>query len=55
MEWSTISGAFSDAWSVVTSCLTNISNNALLVVMLVCGTVLPMGFKLFKKAKRAVK
>lgn len=54
MVWSDITGALGNVWDVVTACMTQIKDNALLMAMF-SASIIPVGFKIFKRAKRAVK
>ena len=54
MDWTGISAALTNVWSVVDSCINFITGNAALM-MLFAASLVPVGFKLFKKAKRSVK
>lgn len=54
MTWETVSGALENVWSMVNSCVTFITSNTALLFLFVSSLV-PVGFKLFKKAKRSVK
>lgn len=54
LTWSTVSGAFTDAFSLVSSCMQFIVDNSVFVTLFALGLV-PLGFKILKKAKRAVK
>ena len=50
----TVTSALTQLWEVVTSCVTFISGNAILMVLLVASLV-AVGFKIFKKAKKAAR
>lgn len=54
LTWQTVSGSFTDAFSLVTSCMQFIVDNSVFVTLFALGLV-PLGFKILKKAKRAVK
>lgn len=49
-----VSGAMTDVGDLLTSCITMLAGQPILVVMLGCA-VAGIGLKLFKKAKGAVK
>lgn len=49
-----ITTALKTVWDIVESCVTFISDNPIMMVLLVAGMV-PVGFKIFKRAKRSVK
>lgn len=55
MEWTSVTDALAHAWSLLTSSLTQIAGNEVLMAMFVGGSLIPIGFKIFKRAKRAVK
>lgn len=54
LTWSTISGALANAWTLVDSAITFITTNDVFVVIFAAGLI-PIGFRIFKKAKRAVR
>lgn len=54
LTWSTISGALTNAWTLVDSAITFITTNDVFVVIFAAGLI-PIGFRIFKKAKRAVR
>ena len=54
MTWANITGALTNVWTVVDSCIDFIVDNPALMMLFAAGLV-PVGFKLFKKAKRSVK
>lgn len=54
MLWDDIIAALTNFWQVVTSCITFITTNAALMALF-AASLIPIGFKIFKKAKRAVK
>ena len=54
MNWDAISDALTNVWNTVSSCITFITGNAALM-MLFAASLVPVGFKIFKKAKRSVK
>lgn len=54
MTWEVISGALTNVWAIVTSCITFIVSNDLFLVLLAGGLV-PLGFKVFRVARRSVK
>lgn len=51
MEWIT-TGA-TNVLSIFDTLLTTITTNSLLAMLFVGGTVIPLGFKIFRKFKRA--
>lgn len=53
-ENGTLTQALSDLWSIVETCITKITSNAFLAVLLVASLVV-VGFKIFKKAKKAAR
>lgn len=53
-EGSWITTALSSLWEVVESCITHITGNAFLAILLVASLVV-VGFKIFKKAKKAAR
>lgn len=55
MEWTAVTTGLTNAWSLLTSSLEQIAGNAVLMAMFVGGSLIPIGFKIFKRAKRAVK
>lgn len=54
MDWATISGGFSDLTELLTKAYTVITTNAVLLVVL-CGGLVGIGFRIFRKAKKACK
>ena len=54
MTWANITTALHDFWDVVTECITFITGNAALMALF-AASLIPIGFKIFKKAKRAVR
>ena len=54
LSWDTISGALEKAWTLVDSAITFIAGNDVFVVIFAAGLI-PIGFRIFKKAKRAVR
>ena len=54
LDWATVSSALTNVWSLVESCLNFIVSNNVFVVMFAAGLI-PIGFKIFRKAKKAVK
>ena len=54
MDWAGISSALTNVWSIVGSCINFITGNAALM-MLFAASLVPVGFKIFKKAKRSVR
>lgn len=54
MTWAGIESALTNVWGVVESCITFITGNAALMALFVAGLV-PIGFKIFRKAKKSVK
>lgn len=54
MTWAAIEAALANVWGVVDSCITFITGNAALMCLFVAGLV-PIGFKIFRKAKKSVK
>lgn len=54
MTWADVTGALTNCWTLVTDCVDFFTQNAALMVMFVGGLV-PVGFKIFRKAKRAAK
>lgn len=54
MTWAEITAALGNVWDVIEDCMTNIKDNALLMAMF-AASIIPVGFKIFKRAKRAVK
>lgn len=54
MSWANIMAALEDFWDVIDSCITFITTNAALMAIF-AASLIPIGFKIFKKAKRAVK
>lgn len=55
MTWEQISAAMTNFADVVTSTISTISSNPALMAIFVGGSLLPIGFKLFKRAKKAVR
>ena len=53
LSWSTVSGAFTDAFSMVESAMNFIVNNSVFLVLFAAGLI-PVGFKIFKRIKKAV-
>lgn len=53
LTWATITGALSNIWDVVDSCIENVAQNPLLLTML-CAGLIPVGFRIFRKARRSV-
>lgn len=49
-----ISTALTNLWTVVSGCVTFITGNDILMIMLVSSLVV-VGFRIFKKAKKAAK
>ena len=54
MDWATISGGFTDLSTLLTKAYGVITDNAVLLVVL-CGGLVGIGFRIFKKAKKACK
>lgn len=54
LTWSTVSSALDSVWDLVNSALNFIVSNNVFVVMFAAGLI-PIGFKIFKKAKKAVR
>lgn len=54
LDWSNIVTALSHVWDIVGSCVNFITTNEVFVVIFGAGLI-PLGFKIFKKAKKAVK
>lgn len=54
LDWSTVSGAFTNAFQMVTQCTNFIVENSIFLTVFALGLI-PIGFKIIKKAKRAVK
>lgn len=54
MTWTAIEAALTNVWSVVESCITFITGNAALMMLFVAGLI-PIGFKIFRKAKKSVR
>lgn len=54
LTWATVQGAFSDAFSMVTEAMTFITSNSVFLVIFAAGLI-PIGFKIFKRIKKAVK
>ena len=54
LDWSTVNSALTHVWSLVSSALNFIVSNEIFVVMFAAGVV-PLGFRIFKKAKKAVR
>ena len=48
-----ISSAIANLTTVVGDCISFITGNPILVILLVSGTVVPAGFKMFRMAKRS--
>lgn len=55
MTWEAISTAMTNFSDVVTSAIGTISSSPALMAIFVGGSLLPVGFKLFKRAKKAVR
>lgn len=54
LTWSTVQGAFADAFSMVSEAMTFIVNNSVFLVIFAAGLI-PIGFKIFRKIKKAVR
>lgn len=54
MTWENVTSAFAYVTDIFTQCMTTITGNVVLMACLAGGLV-SIGFRLFKKAKRAVK
>lgn len=54
MTWAGVEAALENVWGIVESCITFITGNAALMVIFVAGLV-PIGFKIFRKAKKSVR
>lgn len=54
LTWSTVQGAFSDAFSMVTEAMNFIVGNSVFLVVFAAGLI-PIGFKIFRKVKKAVR
>lgn len=54
LDWGTVAGAFQNVWQMVTSATEYIISNSVFLTLFAAG-IIPVGFKIFKKAKRAVK
>ena len=54
MDGTAVSTALTTVWSVVNGCVEFITGNAVLMVIFVAGLV-PIGFKIFRKAKNSVR
>lgn len=54
MTWELVSGALTNVWTIVSSCVTFIVSNELFLVLL-AGGLIPLGFRVFRIAKRSVK
>ena len=54
LDWSNVVTALQHVWDIVGSCVNFITTNEVFVVIFGAGLI-PLGFKIFKKAKKAVK
>lgn len=54
LTWATVQGALSDAFSLVTEAMNFIVGNSVFLVIFAAGLI-PIGFRIFKKIKKAVK
>lgn len=54
MTWETISAAFTNVGDIMTECMSVITGNAGLLTLF-CAGMIPVGFRIFKRAKRAVR
>lgn len=54
LTWATVSGAFTNAFDMVTQCMTFVVDNSIFLVIFALGLI-PLGFKIIKKAKKAVR
>lgn len=54
MEWTGITAALTNVWSIVESCIGFITDNAALM-MLFAASLIPVGFKIFRKARKSVR
>ena len=52
MAW--ISSMLTEMWTIVTSCVTFLTGNALFQLFLVAGLI-PIGFRIFRSAKKAAR
>ena len=50
-----VTTALGTVWEIVGDCVTFIADNPVLMVIFVGGCLVPIGFKIFKRAKRSVK
>lgn len=53
MTWETISAALGNIWDVVDNCIEKVAANPLLLTLL-CAGLVPVGFRIFRKARRSV-
>ena len=54
MDGAAVTAALTTVWSVVDGCVDFITGNAVLMVIFVAGLV-PIGFRIFRKAKNSVR
>lgn len=54
LTWTLIEGGLTNAWTLVSSGLDFIASQPALIAMFAAGLI-PIGFRIFRKAKRAVK
>lgn len=54
MTWAGIEAALTNVWGIVEECITFITGNAALMVLFVASLV-PIGFKIFRKARKSVR
>lgn len=52
MEW--ITSGLTEIWNIVSGCVTFLTGNALMQLFLVAGLI-PIGFRIFRSAKRAAR
>ena len=55
MTWADITAALTNFGDVLTSAIGSINSSPALMAMFVGGSLLPIGFKIFKRAKKAVR
>lgn len=54
MTWEVVETALTNVWSIVSSCVTFITGQPVMLTLFAASLV-PIGFKIFRKAKKAVR
>lgn len=54
LTWATVSGALGNVWDIVGDCVEHIAGNPVLLTCL-CAGLIPIGFRIFRKARKSVR